>query len=385
MDQEQALRERLAKASAPPSRVSIDSVLPAAQRAARRRQALWAGAGVALAVGALVTVPNVLLGDERAPAVTAAPSKATPSAVAPSTSIPENDCRMRELPVPKGMTGVEADGIDPTGRYIVGHATKKQDFLPILWTDGKPEALPMTAKSVQLSAVNPNGVVVGLSSDGTEDEVFRYANGTYTTLRMPPGEWHPYPEPVVNAAGDVLINAEPRGNIEGKGAIVLLWKAGSTEPVRLPLPKGAHGSALADDGTIAGAIYSGGAKAAYVWDQQGTGRKLKTPAGQRTAGYAMRGDWVTGGVWEPGHAGLWNLRTGALTEITAGDEPGEAVNASGWALTAGGRLIRDGRVVELPGPGAGRIVRSSGLSDGGLVVGGVELSDGLMHPRVWQC
>ena len=139
----------------------------------------------------------------------------------------------------------------------------------------------MPGKSVQPIAANASGVVVGLVEEPQQEYVFRYANGAYTRLLTPPGDWHLYPVPAINAAGDVVINVEPRGNSGGKDSIVLLWKAGSTTAVKLPLSAGANAFDITDDGTIVGAMYRDGvATGAYVWDQRGNGPKLGLPAGR---------------------------------------------------------------------------------------------------------
>jgi hypothetical protein len=99
------------------------------------------------------------------------------------------------------------------------------------------------------------------------------ANGAFTGLRTLPRDWKVYSRPAIDAAGDVIINADKLGNSEGKDEIVLLSKAGSTTAVKLPLPVGAIADDITDDGTIVGPVYKDGiAQAAYAWDQQGNGK-----------------------------------------------------------------------------------------------------------------
>ncbi|BCY13922.1 hypothetical protein [Actinoplanes sp. L3-i22] len=385
MDQEQILRDRLAGLGAPPSVITIDWALPAARRRARRRRraAALAGVGTALAVGALVAVPKLVLGGGPAP------GPALPAATPTATREPV--CTVVALPLPSGATGVAGAGVDPTGRYILGHTDDAgQDFHPVLWTDGVAARLSMPTRSVQLTDVNSAGVVVGLAGgDGAEDRVFRYAGGRYTMLKMPSGNWHPYPEPRINEAGDVLINAEPAGNSGGAGTIVLLWPAGSTTPTKLPLPKGASGHDLADDGSVVGGIVRDGVvDSAWVWDRTGKGHRLSTPKGKQSSALAVSGDWVTGGIWESGDTVLWDRRTGAVAaDLAADSDPGIAVNAAGLMIDSEGRLIRDGRVTELPAGGAGRAARASAVSDSGLVVGVVTETNGdrVAGATAWQC
>ncbi|WP_446215343.1 hypothetical protein [Micromonospora sp. IBHARD004] len=387
MNEEQELRDRLEAVDVPRSRIEMDALVRAGRRRAFRRRSVQAAGGVALATAVLLAVPPILTRAGAQPTVPAGPGPASASAEATASTRPASLCRMTELPVPSGLKDVTAVAVDPTGKYVVGNGVVGQDFRPILWADGQPQALPMLGQSVQVTAVNANGVVVGLVQDGQQEYVFRYENGAYTRLLTPPGNWHPYPTPAINGSSDVIINVEPRGNSGGKDSIVLLWKAGSTTAVKLPLPAGANAQDINDDGTIVGAMYKDGlATVAYAWDQQGNGRKLKLPAGQRAAAYAAQGDWATGGMWPSGAGALWNLQTGEVTKLgTHG--PGEAVNASGWVV-ASGAVLRDGAVVELAVP-SGQTSRAAGVSDTGLVVGQALTKarddDQNLGPRVWRC
>lgn len=318
---------------------------------------------------------------------------------------------MTKLPVPAGMEDVSATGIDPTGKYIIGlksvghDADRNEDFQPILWTDGKPQALPLHGKWVTIDAVNASGVIVGLNTytpDPGQQNVYRYENGVYTKLKNPPGHWNLFPAPMINAAGDTVINAEPSDEADSnsKHVITLLWRAGSTAAIQLPLPAGATASAITDDGTIVG--YLGGGKdglifAPYVWDQQGNGRKLELPAGMSGRPLAARGQWATGGLWpsnsDGGTTALWNLKTGKVTDLKT-QGPGRAVNAAGLVVTAGpgtyGLVLRNGVPVELAVP-SGQISAPRDVSDTGIVVGIAVIKskgnqdDQNIGPRLWRC
>ncbi|SCG59350.1 hypothetical protein [Micromonospora inositola] len=398
MNEEQELRDRLAAVDVPPSRIEMDALVRAGRRRAFRRRSVQATGGVALATAMLLAVPSILTTAEAQPTGRTDAGPASASEEATASAGPAAPCRMTELPVPSGMKGATAVAVDPTGRYVVGNSLVGQDFRPILWTDGQPQALPVPGKSVQVTAANASGVVVGLVEDTKQEYVFRYENGAYTRLRTPPGSWHPYPTPAINAAGDVIINVEPRGNSGGKDSIVLLWKAGSTSAVKLPLPAGANAYDITDDGTIVGAMYKDGvATAAYAWDRRGNGRKLELPSGETGAAYAAQGEWATGGRWPSRSTALWNIRTGEVTDLgtqgaeatTSGTQgPGEAVNASGWVVAHGSVLLRDGVAVELAVP-SGQTSRAAGVSDSGVVVGQAVTDGGNdnqnLGPRVWRC
>ncbi|WP_433301574.1 hypothetical protein ACQP2F_06475 [Actinoplanes sp. CA-030573] len=397
VDEERELRARLESAYVPPTRLEVGALLLDGRRRQKRRRAVL---GAAVAMALLVTVPSILLREARESApVVGVVVKPSPSA--PASAAPPAACPVRTLPVPAGMKNVTPTGIDPTGRFIVGNGTVGQNFHPVLWTDGKPQALPMVGQSVELDAVNSSGVVAGLVANGTSEYAFRWQNGKYTRLRTPPGSWHVYPWPRINTAGDVVMMAEPSANIEGKGAIAVLWKAGSTKATKLPLPKNAGISDIDDAGRIVGDVDSdndGSADLAYVWDQQGHGTKLKQAAGQQSAARAIRGDWVTGGFWPRQAAVRWNLRTGEMKEFATpenadlppaldGVGPGEMVNAKGWVV-ASGYVLRDDGPAVLTVP-KGLTAKAAAVSDDGVVVGIAQndAHDATANqgPRLWQC
>ncbi|MGC4895124.1 hypothetical protein [Micromonospora sp. DT31] len=395
MNEEQELRDRLEAVNVPPSRIEMDVVVRAGRQRAFRRRSVQASGGVALAAAMLLTVPSILTRAGAQPAVEAGAGPASASAGATALARPAGPCRMTELPVPSGMKDVHVTGVDPTGKYFVGRNVVGQDFQPILWTDGQPQALPEQGKSVEVAAVNASGVVVGTVWTPQEEYVFRYENGAYTRLHTPPGSWHPYPDPAINAAGDVIINVEPSGNTGGEDSIVLLWKAGSTTAITLPLPAEANAYDITDDGTIVGGIYKDRFVAeAYAWDQQGNGRKLELPTGHRGVAHAARGDWATGSMGPPWSvadrnnskppptpdSALWNLKTGEVIKLGTRQGPGSAVNASGWVVAASGSVLRDGATVDLAVPN-GQTSSAAAVSDTGLVVGQALTSRRYPNPK----
>jgi hypothetical protein len=400
---ERELRDRFEAVAAPPSRLEVEALVAAGRQRVARRRSWQAAGGAALAIAVLAAVPSILFHTGSNPVAArsalSSPAAPTPSATTATAATAATACTMSVLAAPKGLSRPSVTAVDPTGRYIVGHSVTGQNFHPILWTDGKPQALPMRGDSVELSAVNASGVVVGLVSEGTTEYAFRFENGKYTRLRTPSGRWHIYPVPAINTAGDVVINAEPSGNSGGKDSFALLWKAGSTTAKKLPLPDGANAMAILDDGTLAGALYKNGeATAAYAWDQQGHGRKLTAPSGQTAAAYAARGEWATGGFWPHQSVARWNLRTGEMKEYETppnadvapgleGIGPGERVNAAGWVI-ASGLVLRDDGPAKLTVP-AGQRAMAIAVSDYGLVVGQAQVAGTLdnenVGPRAWQC
>lgn len=389
MDDERALADRLAEVNVPPTTVRVEDLVRDGRRRAFRRRATTASGGVALVAVAVFAIPSILNGvtTDRAQPAASASASASPTAQ-PSPSA--RACAIAELAVPAGVDGVSASGVDPTGRYIIGTGSKGQDFIPMLWTDGKPQVLPVRGTSGQPTAVNAAGVVVGIGFDGNKQFLFRYADGVVTKLRMPSGgPWLAYPEPDINAAGDIVVNIKPpeNGGVSSAGSRTVIWRAGAVTPVRLPLGENDHVFAITDGGALVGTRYRDGVGAAgYAWDQQGHGVKLSVPAGQTGAAYAGRGDWAAGGIWPDMSGMLWNIRTGVRTPVPT-DGPLNSVNSSGWTVMTGGRLFRDGAIIALPG-GPGERIYPRAVSDSGLVVGAVatgsEASE-RVGPRTWQC
>ncbi|WP_034216363.1 hypothetical protein [Actinoplanes subtropicus] len=403
---ERELRDRLRTVNVPASRLEVETLVHTGRQRVVRRRTWRAAVGAALAVGVLVALPSLLARPEKraivvdtAPSISAKPPSRTPSQApsqTPSQTPARAVCAMTALPVPAGLEDVQVAGVDPTGRYIVGNATRGNNWKPVLWTGGQARALAVLGPSMQLTGVNAAGVVVGQLGLGSHEQTFRYQNGKYTRLTTPAGSWHAFPQPVINTAGDIVVNVEPSGNSGGEGSIVLFWPAGEAAARKLPLPAGANVLAILDDGTLVGALYkNGSAIAAYTWDQQGHGTKLATPKGQTSAAYAARGDWATGGFWPAMSTARWNLRTGefaelptppgtdlppALTSLGAGSQ----VNANGWVV-ADGYAVHDGGAAHLPVP-KGQRASAVAVADDNLVVGqALSTSGTLLGPRMWRC
>ena len=383
MMDEQALRDRLVAVDVPPTRLGAQTVVDAGRRRVFRRRAAQASCGAALATGLLLAMPFGVDGG-------------TP---VPSNGLADLPCAVAKLPVLAGMTAVTADAVDPTGKYIVGNNIEKvagtQSPEPILWTNGKPRALPTVGGPIYASAVNAGGAVAAVAADA--HSVFRYVDGIPVKLSPPAGDWLFTPMPKINARGDVLATAHQKrkpaagekfGQV-GKD-VALLWRAGSDVATRLPLPAGARGLDITDDGTIVGDLAAGSDitdVTSYAWDQRGNGRKLKTPAGQSGTVYSAQGTWATGNLWPSGTAARWNLRTGEVTDLHI-HAPATAVNARGWII-ADGALQRDGVAVDLQPAGGGQS-EPQDVSDAGVVVGSMlgfdkDGSTTSTGPLTWRC
>lgn len=383
MMDDQDVLDRFRAAEVPASRLSVESVVTAGRRRTRRRRAVRAGCGVALAAAAVVAVPRLLpASDDRAEIGVA--DRVT-------------SCTATPLPVPAGMTNVWARAIDPNGRYIVGHhITGKPDTDPstrkhtgtapadaVLWTDGRVTALPAPLRVVQPTGVNADGVVVAVGSDGKRlDRLLRYVGGIPQQAKLPAGQWELMSYAKINARGDIMATAQPVGKA-ADATVVLLWKAGSDSATRVPLPAGADGKALTDDGEVVGDLVTGSTVRPYAWDAAGQGRELPTPHGETGSVNNGRGDWAIGNLWPSGALVRWKVSTGEMTGLDV-HAPGHAVNGRGWMI-ADGALRRDDGVVKL----------TQGdpfdVADNGTVVGSVtgESADrtGMVSlgPLSWKC
>ncbi|GAA1618138.1 hypothetical protein [Actinoplanes couchii] len=404
MNDEQLLRDRLNEVVVPPMGSILDRAVADGERRVRRRRTVTASAAAVVSLGLLVGVPTLLPGD-RDPGGASPVNRDIPVAAAPSTAPAGLTCRTAgALEKPKNAEDVVVAATDPTGRYAVGNGSKGQDFVPFLWTDGKPERVPYPEASGEMIDVNSAGVAVGRGSDGGSgpDTFFRYADRKIVELRMPAGEWTTHGWPQINTAGDVLATIQPQGSSEGRGAYIVLWPAGSVEPRKLPLPSNATSDIVSDNGIVAGVLRNREGREgydtedmqslpegtaedgtlAYVWDLAGKGRRLETPAGWSSAGYGISSDgaWVTGGLWNdaPGdprspETGLWNVGTGKLVAKIAISDIGSAVSTAGQVLTqAGGVYGTDGERIAV---------------DGDTLIRGMTDTNRFIDEklRIWQC
>jgi hypothetical protein len=375
--EEQELRERLDAVEVPPIRITVEDLVGSGRRRVWRRRALRATGATALATGIFLAMPSVLFGRDGHPTL-------------PPAAVSRVDCPVRTLPMPPGLTGVSADAIDPSGRFVLGTAGAPVEGVagmrPVLWTDGHPQVLPLAGKAARATSVNANGVVVALAAVGQTknwDAILRYTGGQPVRLSPPAGDWVFLGDAKINAAGDILVDARPHDRPEGAG-VVLFWAAGATTGVRLPLPARASGSDLTDDGTIIGDVTSadGQRLTPYAWDRAGNGRKLTLPAGQDAQPTVARGVWATGNMSPSGKVARWNLRTGGFNVIDVGG-PANAINAGGWVV-AGQGVYRDDATVTLAPVGTATGIPIA-IADNGTVVGSLWTANTSAAALVWTC
>lgn len=363
---EQELRDRLGAVDVPPSRLDVGNVLAAGRRADRRRTVQIAG-GTVLVMGALVALPSVVFGARGTPTATPLPSESESA-----MPLPPGDCRLADLPAPPGMARLAPDAVDPTGRYIVGtnvsgesgpkaandRHTRAADTQPVLWTDGRAQALPAPARAMRAAGVNADGVVVALSGETEMDTVWRYVDGVPQKLSTPGGTWV-FDFAQVNAAGDIAASGTT-------GA--LFWKAGSAKATAVSKLPGTELRALLDDGTMIGHVASADRLkiTAYTWTPSGRPTKLTAPGGEDVEIFTARGDWVTARVVATGAAIRWNRKTGARDDLNLPFPP-NGINARGWIVSQN-VLTKDTGPVGLAGA-PGDFASPFAIADNGLIAG----------------
>jgi probable HAF family extracellular repeat protein len=385
-DLEARMREMLSSVDMPASRLSaVDLARSGAQVRRRRRQLVTAGmAGVAtLGLGTAIGVASG--SPAPAPEVTQpVGASATPAPVA---------CVAQRLPLPEGATAGEVTTGSPSGRYLAGLVTGKDDpGKPARWSGARVEQIPIDGTG-EAEGVNERGIVVGEGQTaGRRHYAWAYADGKVVELPVPDG---------YTGAEAQAINA--RGQVAGvlfagdRAAAVVWQTPTATAQVKvLESPGGAMAFGISDDGVVVGGLHDG--SSAYRWDAQGRGGKLTSPAG--TVGgsaYGVRGEWAYGLLTRAGKpptgdptagtpqtvdwntAVVWNLRSGRATPV--GDGRVQAVNLGGQTMVDhpdGRASVRevDGTLRALPGPAHG-----AALSDDGFLAAGSSAD----RPVSWLC
>lgn len=299
---------------------------------------------------------------------------------------------------------IEIEGIDPTGRYVVGHQwSAAGGHFPVRWDRGVAQRIDL-GTSGSAVRVNSQGWTVGWSDNPAVGWML-VADETVTPLPLPDG--YSRSEPVdINERGDILGSVtKPSAHF----ADYAVWSSGPDGAliVRLlakPAPdSGVRG--IADDGTVLGVLVDddpseqGSLRGQpYIWEPDGSGHELAPPEGVRFR------NWMSvAGVWglteaDNGKLARWNVRTDEVSFV-------DHVNASGTlgmpvvssrGVAYSGRpavLLIDGRAYELPFPadlgGSNWIARVAAITPNGTVVTGVvqgraQVGDET-YPVVWRC
>ncbi|MFC0505193.1 hypothetical protein [Micromonospora costi] len=380
---DQRIAALLQAAPVPEPRVDVARAVRDGRRRRRRRR-LGGITAVTVTVGLGVAGAVQLGGAGRGPAPAAPALAASPTATV--STAPGVTCDASWLPQPIGGPVAVANGVDPTGRYIVGDiGTGQEDGRVVLWTDGEASVLPASARHA--AAVNAGGDVVGTNGDGTG---WVYRDGRLRFLATPPG-YHAVLVHAVNGRGDIAGTASGAG--DSRQAVV--WSAGRPQEYRLVGRPGSAATGITEDGTVVGAM----GQLPYRWTPQGTGAALAVPDGYPRASVdSAHGEWAIGmvpGARQGGSVQMlpvrWNLTTGAVSVLPFPSTSGIAGN--GDLLVGDGAplvVAADGTSRRLPGrpdvqaTEAGTYT-ANGISDDGLTVVGAVYENEVYRPLVWRC
>jgi hypothetical protein len=319
------------------------------------------------------------------------PSPRTPRSTPPAPAPAVTACQVSVLPLPPGVSNYQVEATDPSGRYAVGWASSDTIYATMFWDNGRPQAMHVTGRP-GVDAVNAQGVAVGstFTRGFGQEKVFRWANGSTTLLAYPmAGSWHPYGI-AINDAGDITASVEPQGESGGVGGKVVLWRAGTTTGVALPID---YAIAITDSGLIVGnqnlSDNSHANDRAAVYDLHG--RLLHSLPSKYIDAVSPTGDLAVGrgGDLNNPQPFLWNLRTNAVTPLDQRITLPWAVNAHGWVLDLNSGLYKGTAVQSLPPlkPADMTGTGKAALADNGVVVGQSVADDGRGRstPVRWRC
>ncbi|MFY1689634.1 hypothetical protein [Plantactinospora sp. WMMB782] len=330
------LRDRIGAETLPPSRISATGLVAEGRRVRRRRRRLSVGAGAAvLAVlaGVAFSLPGVDPGPRPGPGIAAGtPSERTPLTRAEVEAA--MICAGVRLALPPEAIRGAVDTGSPDGRYLAGsYSTAESQVIAVRWDGDRVERIPVDGWA-SANGVDDRGVVVGSAFRGGEQRIaWAYVDGKVVELPVPAG--HTGAEARgINARGEVA------GVVyQGSVTRAAIWR-GTTATARVDVLTGLPGgrtfaTGISDSGVTAGVSGAGGD--AYRWDASGRGSLLPRPAGLGRAGaHGVRGELAYGvahpagaaagtgtpdgapGRDEPGVAVVWDLRTGAVTEVGSG-------------------------------------------------------------------
>ncbi|MEV4412089.1 hypothetical protein [Catellatospora sp. NPDC049609] len=419
-----------------PSRVDVAAAVVAGSRSRRRRR-VAATAAAAAAGLAIASVPVVISqAGQTTPDAAGRPSASAKPSPSPKQQYDRTmdvafptSCTGEALPVPGGGQS-HASALDPTGRYAT-YRTYVDGRQPIIWHDGTITKVGTPGDDDGLYSINSNGVAVGIVWKGT-GPVAIAAEGA-KSAQLPGGKGRE--ARAINDHGVIV-----GGSFDEDAP--LRWASRTSQPEKLPLPKGATRAMAYDidtDGTIVGYVETGaagapsgadpakpspsaggtpgaegtkvradgarGGRIAYVWPAKGPGRVLERPTapGVTIDYYDARGisnGWVVGFAAAVGddratYGVRWDLNTGKA-ELLPGLEWSNGINQYGWiagmtednhaALTDGKRVLR------LPDVFAfdkqyGMNWAEAVSDDGRTLIGNVDDADrdGLQQAVVWRC
>ncbi len=337
---------------------------------------------------------------------------ALPTSAAQNASEAAQACALKILPIPAGLVSTRVTGMSRDGSVIAYQAdppsTGDPDDpvvrYPHLYAGGKVTKVPMPGEWQEITDVNSKGVGVGHADVNGSSLPYVWRDGKLT--RLLGGRGFAYG---INEKGDIV--GELWGPVGGPGTETgaTVWRAGTTNPVRLPMPKNAlwgEATAVANDGRIVGHVtmsgdLSGDTKP-YIWNVDGTGKFLPMPAGVKladadSAPMEINGDWVSGILHAPGIAApgiRWNLAKGTAEMTQLGrDYENVGIGPDGTTVgvlynTPTAAYQTGGTVFKLPGvadPAVSNWDNAEAISADGSLIAGTVWTGSDWNAVTWTC
>lgn len=315
------------------------------------------------------------------------------------------ECVMTTLPIPEGTSFTFTTAASDDGSIVAYRtypADPNSDFArPLrLYQDGEVTDIPVPGADQSVGGVNSEGTAVGFSFIDGVQIPFVWTEGKLEKLDAGEGGGDARD---VNEAGDIV------GSRGDYPSVPVLWPAGESEPVDLPLPKGAlsgTATSIDEDGTIVGYYEDAlnGNFRPYVWDADGEGAALPMPDGIEPGtahSYPKEIDegWVVGYLRAPetdGSVGiLWNLDEGTAETVKL-DTTG-SVNPDGWvsgSVDPYAAVVTDSDRFKLPGAvdpddnwfgDQGTSISDDGTQVAGNVFAGENEYGHVLNAVVWNC
>lgn len=264
-----------------------------------------------------------------------------------STAAEPAACVKTTLPLPADAApGVSlVRDADPSGRYIIGHASRqgRQSSQGLLWVDGVPRWLGSKPDSESYGwAIAKGGLVLGTSGNlaGTDYWVYSIKTDSYRILEVPAG-LDIYTLTGMNAHQDIIGLAWDDESQYTAHAFV--WPAGG-QPRLLPTPKGTKVFSvedISDEGRIIGSVGHPDASdiTSYLWNSWNSrptrlsGLHLDSVYARDIEGTRIGGEEGTG---SSSTGFIWNTRGRRTAQL---EDAVADLNSSGDAVTVGDDIL----------------------------------------------
>ncbi|MFB6723370.1 hypothetical protein ACFCV3_24530 [Kribbella sp. NPDC056345] len=296
---------------------------------------------------------------------------------------PAEKCLQHPLTTVSGLTGVDASGAAPAGRFVVGSGERSDGLQSVVrWHDGVPKQLGVTGGWARAVDASDDGQIL-ITTDAAN---LRYRDGAAEQLPTPAGYAGARLSAIDNAHGLAVGYATDADGRNGHGVV---WSA-TNEPRVLSVPAGfnhAIANDIDDDGTVVGIIQDWDwenavvrAQEAVFWRPDGT-VGLLPKSGSYPEAAAIRNGIAVG--TDAGQAVRWDLTAGtpatpiAPGKATALNDRGDVLIGTNAAITTQGL-----RPLEQKDPGGASGIAPATITNTRQLYG----TDGFTNQPVrWNC